>query len=1578
MARGYLGKISAIVTVNTASVKPSLDSSSRDINAWAKSTQSRISGAANAAGRALEGIFTPLQKLQAAIKNANRNPLDLKIQNPGAYLQLAKATAEIAKPLGKIQAQFAGLSSSVQTELLPVLQAAQKQTTSLFSAISGGAKVSDRDLENTAARVQRLTAAIARANEAQSLAAGGRTGRELAFVSPRVQDELSRSAQLSNRAAETPVSLRSDQGFRRQIEELDQLRQRIVQYQSAVDRRQVLGLDTKEASARLDDTIRRSQALRSALEGRIDLDVSSSKARAEIDRLRVSLRDIREGVTFTVTGQVQNFDQARQELSRLQGQVAQLDGGKPAFSGRLQRLGELVATGDAAELEQVRRLIDDIGESLSQRKVLDLDASAANRAAEQLDRTLQSLREDADFVVTARPQNLEQVQSELQRILSQFAQLTEAQRGSLGGRVTAVIEAVGRQDLDAAIEALQQLRRDAGTTITVSVDTAAAENRIRRINESWDYAVRGVPSSIAQVDSEFQALASRIGGLDITARLDLDPLIRDFRDSVAAGDPLIAQFERLLALQGRLGEIEASARPAAGGLGPALDDPARQIDQLRSGIVGVKGQLDSLPLPIRTQFLPAIEAAQREFDRLRALGPAATAEEIENATNNMRTLTAAAQRAQTAFNFNGSFGGANAQGLDLSMQARSLQGYQAQLQTLQQVLGRVSSEARGPAYASFIRLQQAISTAFQNGTLDATATRAEIARLTTAAVNAASAVSGVSARSLGRDLQRAGDVGRAGFDRFSLAANQAAFAIDDFFSSTGGLEFKLRAVSNNITQLAFILGGTTGLFIGLGAVLTATAAVGLVKWINNGRTAEDSTKALNDALARQKSLVEELAQAFSSLGDSITRSVFSEPAQQARAFQKELDDVRKKQKEVRESGIADLDRDVQRERAQQNERQRALDSETDPGRRVAIQRQIEQSRRREQEAARAAVDRRVGADEAQQAVRRAAAQVAADTVGENLPRGEGARRVNEAANAAAERAGTGTDPAALLRQRAEIQRQIDELTPIAQRPNVGFFGPSLAQQRNRDALRDLEQTAQRLDNVLVGAIDELSNSIKESSRSAAQTIEAAQTDVADAIARGVPGAAAFQAALDNTASQLKAAFDALDEAQKIKDPTARGEAVSAAQGTINDIRLRQDAINERSREIRLGRTIGGERTTSALSALQGNERFANEYAGLIARVAAAVDAETAARQQLAAASGDAAKREAEAALEAAQAAGDLAAATAEAALAMEQALTRLRKVGSDALSASEGLADDAQRRLTQDPTVGLDAGRRERDAAERQLINDRERVAKSQAAIDRARTEAGNDPAIARISGELEGIRSQREALAEDARINGTQADPRRMEELARREAELIAERERRLLALTEAERRQIDAIAYEIDARRRLADQIEKERQFDQEVANRRNPVGDPSRGLDLGESPAARAGRETAQGLADINAAYDEQLRAILDRTNGLPNDATRRDAAKVEEDRRAAEKQFMEDQMRQLAPLTVGMADARQNALLQGPSRAALGATDVTTMQGQAELNRLLRGDDPNKNVDLVELQREANKLLEAIAKKENQVL
>ena len=69
-----------------------------------------------------------------------------------------------------------------------------------------------------------------------------------------------------------------------------------------------------------------------------------------------------------------------------------------------------------------------------------------------------------------------------------------------------------------------------------------------------------------------------------------------------------------------------------------------------------------------------------------------------------------------------------------------------------------------------------------------------------------------------------------------------------------------------------------------------------------------------------------------------------------------------------------------------------------------------------------------------------------------------------------------------------------------------------------------------------------------------------------------------------------------------------------------------------------------------------------------------------------------------------------------------------------------------------------------------------------------------------------------------------------------------------------------------------------------------------------------------------------------------------------------------------MEAVAPMLKGFQDERQTAALQGPSRAALNVSDVSTSQGASELTRLLRGEDSAKDVNLAELQKQSGYLEE----------
>jgi hypothetical protein len=590
----------------------------------------------------------------------------------------------------------------------------------------------------------------------------------------------------------------------------------------------------------------------------------------------------------------------------------------------------------------------------------------------------------------------------------------------------------------------------------------------------------------------------------------------------------------------------------------------------------------------------------------------------------------------------------------------------------------------------------------------------------------------------------------------------------------------------------------------------------------------------------------------------------------------------------------------------------------------------------------------------------------------------------------------------------------------------------------------------------------------------------------------VPNAAAFQRELDANAKKLKEAYVSLEEAQKETDPDKKRAKVDEAKANIDQVEAEGAGIRLRSRETRLGRTFGGERTTAALASIQGNERFAGDEYSIrtTAYIEAAIDREIEARGQLEVATAkgsDAEIKAAEAELEAAQSASEAAAAFAEAAVAVEAALTRIRKVGESAVQRSEQGADAAQKAFEENP---LRAGSgQSRDDAERRLIDDRARVAQAQVDLDIRRGVVQNDPRMQGINKEFEAITQRRADLEAKARIGSL--DPAEQNELdaaRKREIELMRQREHLARNLTEAERKQLDAINNGIAARekeleksrqraaedptfkRRMdaANQIiaDSERQANEAQERYINNPTEQNRTDRNAADAQLRADRELAQKLQDdldnkrkeieqdplfaannrLIAANDERLAALaekeasvgltqrekderiarqkdsrrmlaerdlmiadgtrdeqkaIDIERMIQNDRDRalrgRDLGMTDRERFRKEftegagadinanaldmllkgenpqaflRQAIQNQMEQVAPMLQQFQEERQNALLQGPSRAALNVSDVSTSQGQSELNRLLRGDDSAKDVNLAELRKQTDKLDEVV--------
>jgi hypothetical protein len=990
-------------------------------------------------------------------------------------------------------------------------------------------------------------------------------------------------------------------------------------------------------------------------------------------------------------------------------------------------------------------------------------------------------------------------------------------------------------------------------------------------------------------------------------------------------------------------------------LGLDIDAPRRQLDVLEGSIVSLKGQIDQLPEPMRTRFVPAIRDAEQEFIRLSASANP-VAGQIEAARARLAHLTQEATRASQAMNFSQSFGGSGMTGINLGLDQRSLQGYNAQLQILQGYMARIPGALAGPAIASFNQLRNAIAAAFDDGTINTADTRRELAALLAATTQTTAALSGVSASRIGRDIQRAGDIGRMGFDRFSMAVNQGVYVIDDFFSATGGLEQKLRAIGNNVTQLGFILGGTTGLVIGLSAVLVGQLAVGLIKWINNGRTTEDQTKSLNDALARQKSLVEELAEAFRSLGDSVTQNVFSESAKQAKDFAKQIDDILKKQRELGIGRVAGGDAKVQQERAEQNKLKREIDKEENPLVRAGKQRMLRASEEREARRTRLL---EVLPPPAAAEIRR--------EVRLRAPVGfrDGAEGIPE-----------GSDLDSQIAQAQALQPAVDKLGEIIASGDATFGIAS----RQLEVLGNL---LDRLNRSIGDALAEAAVEVVNASRGPAEDIRNAQEEVAQAIKAGLPGARLFGLELDKNAQALEDATKNLEKANAEDGgtPEEKKKLIEDAKAKVDNLRARREGIVSQADALRYERTVDPQRQMDARAERVGaNLGDAGLQSGQIARrMRETENQRETIRQQ-------ASKEENQNPIMQGFFEGQQAALNAE--VAAIEASTIALKMFSDALNRA---SEEAKSNLNSAQSAADEARRADLGNSTVESVNERR-----SAAVDLNRQRNLEKDA----QREIENQRAREEEVKRGPEFQRMQ----QIDEELRSGSLTAAEQEK-----LRAERAGLEAkVEPQLQAGRMRAERAVEASTREEEVRK------SASRGRALRKTPEENFAKETEQGLNDIRMSFvreaenggrnvdaagvqEAEQRYIADRKKeartatsaGRGREAFLTDREKFARDsregivrdmtagaidqaginnvqgRRSLLEKGLQNQLEQVAPGIAAFDEERKTAQIQGPSRAALNVTDVSTSQGASELTRLLRGDDSAKDVNLAELRKQTSK-------------
>jgi hypothetical protein len=275
--------------------------------------------------------------------------------------------------------------------------------------------------------------------------------------------------------------------------------------------------------------------------------------------------------------------------------------------------------------------------------------------------------------------------------------------------------------------------------------------------------------------------------------------------------------------------------------------------------------------------------------------------------------------------------------------------------------------------------------------------------------------------------------------------------------------------------------------------------------------------------------------------------------------------------------------------------------------------------------------------------------------------------------------------------------------------------------------------------------------------------------------------------------------------------------------------------------------------------------------------------------------------------------------------AEDPAFNRRMDAANQIIADSERQASEAEQRFINNPTI---ENRNDRIGADVMVTFDRARAQEMQDNLDNKRRELEQNPEIA----------ANNRAIAEN---------DKRLADIAEKEA---------TVGLTEEEKNERKAMQEANRGLRRGNESIIRsetlpERQAIDEERIAQNQRDRALRGRDLGLTERERFRKEYTEGAgADINARAKELRDDGKNPTGFL--------------------RQAFQNQMEIVAPMIKGFQDERQNAMLQGPSRAALNVSDVSTSQGASELTRLIRGDDSAKDVNLAELRKQSDKLDEVV--------
>ena len=923
MADGYIGKISAVVTANTSDLSRKLQGAVKDVDRFAQTLNRSVSASAQQATASLEKIFTPLQRLERKLKTALR--FNIRTAAEVREIQsLTQAADQLNKPLDRLQQGFAGLSLDIQSKFAPALRRAQDQAIAVNETISRTGAIAVQQFRAAEQAVSSTSTALQRLSELQKQAGAGLTGRELQFSSPAALKALQDAAAASQRAGGLSPDALADGGITRQVQRLQTFRDAIARAASEVEELRLrpnvdltllaaaekrlnnIIATTTKAQQQLDNAVEISQNVGAATQIRSTTDPTGRTIQqrvADINRAREAEQAAAAAAAETEAAQRRIADATRARLA-VASLLLQVD---ERESELISRRGESVdvrarVQGQAA----VRRAVEE--EAAFRERAADAaarEAAAVERLSQSQNRLL-ALEIQRNSGASAR-QNAAAFDAATAGVLSRQAPdagVFERQTRTLDSELQRTAR-LRQQFLALPEDAQQSLERERAALNNIGTaarDGAASVGLLAERNDE-------MAASIARANEELsdQARLARANSRLMIAPGQQPPP----PPSTNLGNRLQqAGADRIRRLTGSA-NIDSTPVP-----GVFNEQAQRDIDALASRVGAVRQQLETLPNAVRTRFVPELQRAQQELIRLQN-APAATVQQIENAANEVQRLEQTARRANQALALPAAGD---------ALEASAVRGFTGQLEAAQRVLIQVGETAGGPVTRAYERLRASQQRFIEQGTAGTPRATRAIERLQQALARAAADTGRISFSRALREVQRGGDIARGSFGNAQLAIQQGIFAVDDFLSVTGGLEQRLRAVGNNLTQLGFIIGGTTGLMLGLGAVIGGQVILGISKFIFRSGEAEDAAKALNGALESQRSRVQQLADEYARLAAEIAKSVDASGNTRSR-------EAEERQKEARQAVIDTISANspsIAASRGQQEAAKRRREAATTP------------------------------------------------------------------------------------------------------------------------------------------------------------------------------------------------------------------------------------------------------------------------------------------------------------------------------------------------------------------------------------------------------------------------------------------------------------------------------------------------------------------------------------------------------------------------------------------------------------------------------------------------------------------------